>query len=73
MRIVKVSVKAITAAPLGPAGGRTLHIPVTVDWPELQLTDAQRLANAAARVAGVATPYPDQSLFTLEVPYVVPA
>jgi hypothetical protein len=42
-------------------------MPVKVDWPELQLTDEQQLTNSAARVNGQEPPFPDQSVFDIEL------
>ena len=49
--------------------GRMLEIPVEVNWPELQLSERQILANALARSAGQIAPYPDPSIFSIRVPY----
>jgi hypothetical protein len=50
-------------------GARTLY-PVKVDWPELQLTENQIVANAFARANGEDVPFPDQSIFTVSVRFV---
>ena len=40
---------------------------IVVDWPELQLTEAQILANAVAWANGEATPFPDPSILAVRV------
>jgi hypothetical protein len=67
--------KAIYRPPPDPAlAGNCLVFAVSVDWPELRLTEDQIVANAVARVAGVAgaePPYPDHSIFTVTLPFVL--
>lgn len=50
----------------GPLG-RSLVVPVRVDWPELQLTEAQIVANAVARANGQPAPHPEP-IITVEIP-----
>jgi hypothetical protein len=50
-----------------PFEGTALVIPVKVDWPELQLSEAQHVANAFASVAGRPTPYPDLTVFSVRL------
>lgn len=45
-------------------------IPIVVDWPEVQLSADQRLANALAVRAGTPAPHADPSVFLLLVPVV---
>ncbi len=47
--------------------GTSVLYPVTVDWPELQLTEEQQLANAAAWVTGRPLPYPDLSIISIRL------
>lgn len=54
----------------GPMVGRSLIVPVCVDWPELRLTEEQMLANAVAIANGQPPPFPDPSIFDIELPYV---
>lgn len=53
----------------GPREGRALEFAVKVDWPELQLTEAQMLENARARAAGHPAPHRDLSYITVELPF----
>lgn len=69
MRTIQIPLRAIARAVNGPFHGSRLLVPVQVDWPELQLTEEQILANAAALASGVPTPFPDPSIFTVEIPY----
>lgn len=45
--------------------GRRTCLPVKLNWPELQLTDDQVLANAVATANRQPEPYPDQSYIEL--------
>lgn len=65
MRIIKIPAWAIEKARTVNAASALL--PVKVDWPELQLTEAQVWANVVAVVAGQPTPYPDLSIITIEI------
>ena len=49
-------------------GGHSIAVPVKVSWPELQLTEAQIVANEIARVQGRDAPYPDKSFINVVVP-----
>lgn len=40
-------------------------MPCKVDWPELQLTNDQRVQNEAARAKGKSAPHPDLSYIEL--------
>lgn len=73
MRTITVPAAVLARATHGPYDGRALVFTVHVDWPELQLTEAQVLENAFARAAGLDTPHLDRSIFAIEVPYAVPA
>lgn len=53
-------------------GGRCISFAVKVDWPELQLTEEQIYENAIALLDGRELPFPDHSVFSIEVPYVDP-
>lgn len=48
--------------------GHSVCHPVHVNWPELQLTEAQMMANALAASAGLDVPYPDPALIDLIIP-----
>jgi hypothetical protein len=58
------------AAAVGKPLGTCVEFAVAVDWPELQLTEEQIVANAIACANGQRDPYPDLSIFTVRVPYV---
>ncbi len=66
MRKVTVPLDTIRAW-LDDLVGVAVEIPVYVDWPELQLTEEQMLANAVALAAGEPDPYPNQSLFAIRI------
>ena len=51
----------------GSVDGVRVVVPVKVDWPELQLTEDQVMANAVASVSGADLPYPDRSIFAVEI------
>ena len=70
MRTIKVPEWVIKQAVNGPFIGRVLHMPVHVDWPELQLTEGQVVANSIAFADGEPSPYPNLSMFIIELPYV---
>ena len=63
MRIIRIARNKLDP----PNVGRSLVIPVIVDWPELQLTEAQIQVNAMAEALGKLPPYPDHSFFQLEI------
>jgi hypothetical protein len=44
---------------------------VAVNWPELRLTEDQIVTNAVARVNGQPEPYPDNSIFAVELPKIL--
>lgn len=48
--------------------GAAIEIPVKVDWPELQLTEDQIAANAAAWWRQEDEPYSDHSIFSVVIP-----
>lgn len=54
--------------------GRRLIIPVKVDWPELRLTESQRITNALCESVGKDPIFPDRSFITvtLDMGNVVP-
>lgn len=76
MRTIDVPYAMIRAAVQltsdAPTGGNCVVFPVKVDWPELQLTEDQMLANAAARACGQPPPHEDRSIFTVRLPLVFP-
>ena len=47
--------------------GRTMNIPVIVDWSELRLTQEQVMVNAVARAFDKPLPYVDNSIFEIEI------
>jgi len=71
MRTVSVPERVVQMAVDGPIRGACIEFAVAVDWPELRLTEEQVLANAIARAANRPEPYPDHSIFTVRVPYVL--
>jgi len=54
----------------GPVMGRALTLTVAVDWPELQWTEEEMVANAVAAAWGEPMPFPPRFLISVEVPYV---
>lgn len=53
--------------------GARAVVPVKVDWPELRLTLDQITANAVADLNGEPRPFPDHSIFYIEIDRPVPA
>ncbi|MCU0521434.1 MAG: hypothetical protein MUF84_12160 [Anaerolineae bacterium] len=51
-----------------PEGGAYVAVPVLVNWPELEPTEEQMMANMVARVMGREEPYPDHRFFTVLIP-----
>lgn len=47
--------------------GTCVVVPVKVGWPELQLTEEQKLANAIARANDAEPPYPDLSMIEVRI------
>lgn len=72
MRTIKIPQAVIDRAVHGPITGVCLEFAVSVDWPELQLTEEQIFANVLAHLDGLETPYPDQSIFSVTVPWATP-
>lgn len=70
MRIIRVPAQAIRQAAYGPISGSVIQAAVCVNWPELQLTETQIIANVMARLDGHPQPFPDHSIFAIELPYV---
>ena len=66
MRSIKIPFNQVKEWMDHPVGAAGCFI-VLVDWPELQLTEDQRLANAVARVDGNAEPFEDKSIFQVEI------
>ena len=62
-RIIKLNIHELLKYP----EGRRVIVPVTVDWPQLQLNNDQIAANAVARLEGAEPPYPDDSLIFVEI------
>ena len=71
-RVICLPESAIRQSAFGPYEGRCLRVPVKVDWPELRLTDDQIFANSIAKLDGQPLPYPDNSIFDIELLYLVP-
>lgn len=69
MRSIAIPIEVLARAAHGPVAGTCLEFAVAVDWPELQLTEAQMIANAIALANGQRDPYPDLSIFSVTVPY----
>jgi hypothetical protein len=72
MRTITIPQAVIDRAAHGPITGVCLEFAVAVNWPELQLTEEQMIANVLARLDGYETPYPDQSIFSVTVPWATP-
>ena len=53
----------------GPIEGTCVEFAVSVNWPELRLTEAQVIANAIARAQGHDEPFPDHSIFAVTLPW----
>jgi len=66
MRKVKIPLSKVKEWVNSPSGV-SLVIPVLVNWPELQLTEEQRLENAIALVNGEREPHEDNALFEVEI------
>lgn len=64
MREIKIPLKQVKEWIDNPIG-ISLCIPVIVNWPELQLTEHQRICNSFALVNGQSDPFPDNSIFTV--------
>ncbi len=47
--------------------GIRVSIPVIVDWPELQLTEAQIAANALAKAWDKPEPFPNHAIFDVQI------
>jgi hypothetical protein len=69
MRTITIPLAVLRRAVDGPFLGTHIEFSVCVDWPELQLTEDQIVANAVAWAAGQEPPYPDHSIFMVSVPY----
>ena len=67
MRTITIPDKALQMAADPNVPGAYIECAVTVDWPELRLTEEQSLANALARAYGHEPPYPDHSIFSLKL------
>lgn len=72
MRTITIPGGVAVRALRGPVDGVCLEVPVKVDWPELQLTEEQVVANAVAVACGQPAPFPDLSIFSVRVPFVAP-
>lgn len=66
MRTIKIPLETVVKWVNHPVG-TAFSTPVKVDWPELNLTEEQILANSIARVNGLEEPYPDNSIFCVEI------
>lgn len=72
MRSITVPEQIIASAVRGDWSGAALYFPVEVDWPELRLTEAQRIANIGARLRGEPPPHDDNSVFAVVLPRIIP-
>ena len=72
LRTITIPQHVIERAAKGPIVGMALECAVSVNWPELRLTEDQIITNAAARASGQPEPYPDHSIFSICIPYAVP-
>ena len=73
MRTIRIPPDVIRRMLTEPIQGRAMLFAVQVDWPELRLTEEQVLANAAWAMEPHRTsprPFPDPSVFDIEIPYV---
>ncbi len=72
MRAVKIPADVLRRMHTEPMHGRAMLVPVQVNWPELRLTESQRLANAIWSSGDRRTerPFPDHSIFDIEIPYI---
>ena len=72
LRTLKIPADILRKMHTEPILGRAVVFPVHVDWPELQLTEGQILANAAWLACGGHgdKPFPDPALFSIEIPYI---
>jgi len=66
MRTIKLPIDKIINWYKNPIG-KSICFPVKVGWKELQLTKNEILANAVARASDKPEPYPDNSIFCIEV------
>lgn len=67
MRIITIAPELL-AQLFAVADGPFVDIPVSVAWPELQLTTDQRLANSISALQGQAPPHADPGVFLLRLP-----
>ena len=68
-RRIEIPQRVLDRAVEGPIEGNCVEFAVSVNWPELRLTEGQVITNACARAAGQPEPYPDHSIFVVRVPY----
>ena len=71
-RVIRLPERFIRQAAFGPYEGRCLRVPFIVDWPELRLTDDQIFANSMAMLDGQPLPYPNHSMFDIELSWLIP-
>ena len=69
MRTITIPEKVLRRAFEGPYIGASLEFAVSVNWPELMLTESQIIANAIARAYDRPEPFPDHSIFSITIPY----
>lgn len=72
MREIEIPLSVIKAAMSPDVTGIYAIATVKVDWPELQLTEEQQIANRLAFMAGEQEPYPDHSVFKIRIPRIPP-
>lgn len=67
MRRITIPEATVELAASTELKGRSVIVPVKLDWPELQLTHDQIVANAVARAEGLPDPHPDLSIVSIEL------
>ena len=66
MREIKIPLKKIESWQKNLIG-KSLEIPIKVDWEELQLTEEELFANSVAWANGGEIPFPDKSIFCVKI------
>jgi hypothetical protein len=72
MRQIEIPRTVIELATSTRPQGRNVAVAVKLDWPELQLTELERVANALAIARGERPRFPDRSIVQVLIPVVVP-
>jgi hypothetical protein len=68
MRRITIPLAVVQHAVAVEGPGAAVEFAVKVNWPELQLTENQQMANTLARVSGSPEPFPDHSIFSVVIP-----